>query len=35
VILSGLAPDLAAKVVRRLGGRDVAREMEQALREKR
>jgi short-subunit dehydrogenase len=34
-ILAGLAPDLAAKVVRRLGGLDIAREMEQALRDKR
>ena len=33
--LAGLAPDLVAKVVRRLGGLDIAREMEQALREKR
>ncbi len=35
VILSGLAPDLAAEVLRRLGGRRVAREMEQGLRDKR
>jgi len=34
-VLSGLAPDFAANVVRRLGGADVAREMEQALRDKR
>jgi uncharacterized protein len=34
-VLAGLAPDLAANVVRRLGGADVAREMEQALRDKR
>ncbi len=34
-ILAGLAPDLSAKVVRRLGGLDIAREMEQALRDKR
>jgi uncharacterized protein len=35
VLISGLAPDLAAGVVRRLGGLDVAREMEQALQDKR
>ena len=34
-LLAGLAPDLAASVVRRLGGTDIASEMEQALREKR
>ena len=34
-ILAGLAPDLAANAVRRLGGLDVARKMEQALRDKR
>jgi uncharacterized protein len=34
-LLAVLAPDLAAKVVRRVGGRDIASEMEQALRDKR
>ncbi len=34
-IAAGLAPDLASKVVRRLGGDDIAREMEHALRDKR
>lgn len=34
-VLAGLAPDLAATVVRRLGGADIAEEMEQALRDKR
>jgi short-subunit dehydrogenase len=34
-LLGGLAPDLLARVVRRLGGADIAREMEAALREKR
>jgi short-subunit dehydrogenase len=34
-VLAGLAPDLAATVVRRLGGADIAHEMEQALRDKR
>jgi uncharacterized protein len=34
-LVAGLAPDLAAKVVRRLGGVEIAREMERALREKR
>jgi len=35
VVLAGLAPDLAAGVVRRLGGPGIAREMEHALRQKR
>jgi short-subunit dehydrogenase len=35
VALAGLAPDLAARVVRRFGGLEIAREMEQALRDKR
>jgi uncharacterized protein len=34
-VLAGLAPDLAASVVRRLGGTEIASEMEQALRQKR
>lgn len=34
-IIAGLAPDLAAGVVRRLGGLDVARKMDEALRDKR
>jgi short-subunit dehydrogenase len=34
-VLAGLAPDLAAGVVRRLGGADIALQMEQALRDKR
>jgi short-subunit dehydrogenase len=34
-LIAGLAPDLAAKVVRRLGGLEIARQMEQALRDKR
>ena len=34
-VLAGLAPDLAAGVVRRFGGADIARQMEQALRDKR
>jgi uncharacterized protein len=35
VVLSALAPDLAAKLVRRLGGVGIAREMDEALRDKR
>jgi short-subunit dehydrogenase len=35
VFLAGLSPDLAANVVRRLGGVEVSRRMEQALRDKR
>lgn len=34
-LAAGLAPDLAAKVVRHLGGNEIAREMEQGLRDKR
>ncbi len=34
-ILAGLAPDIAANVVRRLGGRDIARAAEEGLRDKR
>jgi short-subunit dehydrogenase len=34
-MLAGLAPDLAAGVVRRLGGAEIAAEMERALRDKR
>jgi uncharacterized protein len=33
--IAAVAPDLAASVVRRLGGKEIAREMEQALRDKR
>ena len=35
VMLTALAPDLAAGLIRRLGGSDVALEMDQALRDKR
>jgi short-subunit dehydrogenase len=35
VVMSALAPDLSARVVRRLGGPQIAREMERALRDKR
>jgi NADP-dependent 3-hydroxy acid dehydrogenase YdfG len=35
VVLAGLAPDLAATLIRRLGGSEVALEMDQALRDKR
>lgn len=35
VAVAGVAPNVAASVVRKLGGRQIAREMEQALREKR
>ena len=34
-VIAGLSPDLATTVVRRLGGLDIAREMEQGLRDKR
>ncbi len=34
-IVAGLAPDLAASVVRRFGGLDIAREMDHAMRDKR
>jgi short-subunit dehydrogenase len=34
-VIAGLAPDLAASVVRKLGGQDIARKMEQGLRDKR
>jgi len=34
-VIAGLAPDLAGSVVRRLGGLEIAREMEQAMRDKR
>ena len=33
--IAGLAPDLAASVVRKLGGQDIARKMEEGLRDKR
>jgi uncharacterized protein len=34
-VIAGLAPDLAAAVVRRLGGEGIARQMDEALRDKR
>ena len=34
-VIAGFAPDLAASVVRKLGGQDIARKMEQGLRDKR
>jgi hypothetical protein len=34
-MLAALAPDLSAGLIRRLGGPDVALEMDQALRDKR
>ena len=34
-VLAGLAPDISANVVRRLGGVDIAQEMERSLRDKR
>lgn len=34
-VIGGLAPELTASVVRRLGGREIAREMDAALRDKR
>jgi hypothetical protein len=35
VMLTAFAPDLAAGLIRRLGGTEVALEMDQALRDKR
>jgi uncharacterized protein len=34
-VIAGLAPDIAANVVRRLGGAQIAQDMEQTLRDKR